>query len=292
MTKNCNLLSFQVISVMESTDNFKTFIAALAKGEANTRAIEFIGIIVRNWCRKNKLEIQWIAFENMVWNDVEFYKNIHSAIMKIIRRENIKTYSNYKALILNTAEEMLKKGFENFNTLLIEKNNLAWKCVEEQLKVYAFKWHSSRNYGKDSDCHDLHWSAIHILFEKLSFKKLYFRSSFELKSYYFRILENKMKEHLREKKKENRMSREIPELFYDTDDSKEDDLICFVKKEINKLAENEKYIIQEYFIYEKKLTEIAEELNISAENCRVIKHRALKKLMESIPEREKLYALS
>jgi len=277
---------------MESTDNFKTFIAALAKGEADTRAIEFIGIIVRNWCRKNKLEIQWIAFENMVWNDVEFYKNIHSAIMKIIRRENIKTYSNYKALILNTAEEMLKKGFENFNTLLIEKNNLAWKCVEEQLKVYAFKWHSSRNYGKDSDCHDLHWSAIHILFEKLSFKKLYFRSSFELKSYYFRILENKMKEHLREKKKENRMSREIPELFYDTDDSKEDDLICFVKKEINKLAENEKYIIQEYFIYEKKLTEIAEELNISAENCRVIKHRALKKLMESIPEREKLYALS
>ncbi|MBN2523912.1 MAG: sigma-70 family RNA polymerase sigma factor [Bacteroidales bacterium] len=277
---------------MESTDNFKTFIAALAKGESDTRAIEFIGIIVRNWCRKNKLEIQWIAFENMVWNDTEFYRNIHSAAMKIIRRENTKTYNNYKALIVSTAEKMLKKGFENFNTLLIEKNNLAWKRVEKQLKVYAFKWHSSRTYGKDSDCHDLHWSAIHILFEKLSFKKLHFKNSFELKSYYFRILENKMKEHFREKKKENRISREIPELFYDTDDSKEDDLICFVKKEINKLAENEKYIIQEYFIYEKKLTEIAEELNISAENCRVIKHRALKKLMESIPEREKLYTLS
>ncbi len=277
---------------MESTDNFKKFIAALAKGEANTRAIEFIGIIIRNWCRKNKLEIQWIAFKKMVSNDTEFYSEIHFKTMEIIRKNTTGTYSEYKKLVIQTAEEMLKKGFEDFNNLLIEKNNLAWKQVEEQLKIYAFKWHSNRNMVKDLDCHDLHWSAIHILFEKLCFKRLRFKNSFELKSYYFRILENKMKEQLREKKKENRISREIPELFYEIGDSKEDDLICFVKKEINKLAENEKYIIQEYFIYEKKLMEIAEELNISAENCRVIKHRALKKLMENIPEHKKLYVIS
>ncbi len=275
---------------MESTDHFKIFITDLAKGEESARAIEHIGIIVRNWCRKNKLELKWIVSGNRILENDELYYKMYLKALATIRKGGIKTYSDYKRLVLTLAEEMLTKGFEEFNTLLINKNNLSWKLAEEQLKVYALKWYKTRNISTDLDIHDLHWSAMHVLFEKLFQKKLSFRNSYELKSYYFRILENKMKEQFRKNKKEQLMSHKIPELSYETQDSGKDERLEVVKQEIKKLADNEQFIIREYFFCERKLTDIAKKLNISPENCRVIKHRAMKRLMEKIPGRTKLYS--
>lgn len=288
MTAYCNLLPFQVISLMENADNFKKFVSDLIDGKATSKAIEFIAIILRNWCRKNKLEAKWMAFDNKFTGETEFCEMILSETREIIQKNEIDSYNNYKSIVIESAEEILNKGFKNFNQLLLEKNNLAWKYVTEQLMIYALKWYKTRNYSMDIDIIDLHWAAMNTLFEKQYLKKLKFNNSFELKSYYFRILENKMKEQFRKIKRENLLSREIPDLPGDVSNSEEDDLVLYLKQEIKKLSENEQFIVQEYFVYEKKLTEIAEKLNISAENCRVIKHRIMKRLFEKIQAFKKL----
>ncbi len=288
MRAYCNLLPYQVISFMESAENFEKFVSDLNDDKASTKTIELIKIIIRNWCRKNKLEIKWIAFDNMLTMDTEFCRMVHSNTREMIRGNEINTYKDYKSMVINSAEELLNKGFENFYRLLLEKNNLAWKYVTEQLMIYALKWYKTRNFNMDVDIIDLHWSAINTLFEKQYLKKLRFNNSFELKSYYFRILENKMKEQFRKVKKENLLSREIPDLRFEASNSEEDDLMLFLKQEIKKLSENEQFIVQEYFVYEKKLKEIAEKLDISAENCRVIKHRVMKRLFEKIQAYKKL----
>lgn len=273
---------------MESADNFKKFVSDLNDGKATSKAIDFIAIILRNWCRKNKLEVKWMAYDNKFTSETEFCEMILSETREIIQKNDVDSYNNYKSIIIESAEEILNKGFKNFNHLLLKKNNLAWKYVTEQLMIYALKWYKTRNYSMDIDIIDLHWAAMNTLFEKQYLKKLKFNNSFELKSYYFRILENKMKEQFRKIKRENLLSREIPDLPGDVSNSEEDDLMLYIKREIEKLSENEQFIVQEYFVYEKKLTEIAEKLNISAENCRVIKHRIMKRLFEKIQAFKKL----
>jgi RNA polymerase sigma factor (sigma-70 family) len=269
---------------MENTLSFERHVKDLADEEKSEQAIEFIGIIVRNWCRKNKLELRWIVLNNVVSKERLIYEKIHSETVEFIKKNPIRRYPEYKKLVLEIAEDMLNKGFINFNDLLLEKNNLAWKQVAGQLKPYAFKWYQTRRTRIDIDINDIHWSAINVLFEKLSSGQLRFTNSFELKSYYFRILENKMKEQFRVIKKEHLMVNELPDLSYEASGFEEDDQILKIKKEIKQLSANEQYIIMEYFLHEKKLSEIAEKMNITAQNCRVIKHRAIQKLMKKVTD--------
>ena len=112
-------------------------------------------------------------------------------------------------------------------------------------------------------------------------KQLYFENSRFLKSYLFKIIHLKLYESQREKKIE--LSIDDYENTIDDADNYSTYLTNIDKKEIkqqlfNHLNETEKKILTEVYFNGEKLKEIAQKLNISEANCRVIKHRALTKL--------------
>jgi len=136
----------------------------------------------------------------------------------------------------------------------------------------------------NEDINTCYFSALSTLYEKLSLKQMTFADSHDLKSYFFRIFENKTLESLRADRKHLMTTNNFPELISEDADNEYDEIITLLKKHIRKLAYNEQYILMAYFLYGKKLTEIATELGITAENCRVIKHRTINRLISLLPK--------
>jgi RNA polymerase sigma factor (sigma-70 family) len=120
------------------------------------------------------------------------------------------------------------------------------------------------------------------MLEKICGNRLSFKSSSMLKSYFFSILENKTKESTRN----NRFTTDtiVDTLEGDSvlETNEYDDTYLHVKKEMKKLTSNEQYILTAFYMYDKSLLYISKVLNLSYENCRVIKHRAIKKLMDTV----------
>jgi RNA polymerase sigma factor (sigma-70 family) len=78
------------------------------------------------------------------------------------------------------------------------------------------------------------------------------------------------------------LMQKLPEeLFVTVMPDDDSDLISLIGSKIAELSTIERQIITQAFWNDRKLNEIAEELRISSENCRVIKHRALRKLARS-----------
>ena len=278
---------FRFISFMKKIGDISDFIRAVNRGDSteSTRVVEHIGIIIRQWCRKNKCEISWVAFHGKVCDDHEIVKKIYDAFIdKIIMNEiHITGFIEYKNSILEIGTEVLKNGFTDFNDLLIIGDNKAWKKVQGVLQVYTRVWLSKRKLAFLLQPDELHHVSLHTLFEKMAGKNLRFDSSYALKSYYFSILENKSREENRERLRAQRFTNDIPDQYEDDTTQMNDDLLCLIKEQIARLDGMEKLILVAYFTREKKLTEIAAELNITPENCRVIKCRAMKRLIQAMP---------
>ncbi|MBN1790393.1 MAG: sigma-70 family RNA polymerase sigma factor [Bacteroidales bacterium] len=251
-----------------------------------TGMLEHIGIVSRHWCRKNKLEIRWVVFNLIPGNDGMIYESILEQMPFPLRQNGIPTgaYQEYKNFVVTCLTEMLDKGFAEFNQWLIQCDNRAWSMVSETLKKYSIIWASTRNPQLINDMNELHFATLNTLFEKTSTLKLAFDNSAGLKSYYFRILENKTKEFHRQKIKHSNVVYDIPGDIVEDHTFQPNDLSDIVHKKIRSLEEKERYILFAYFMYGKKLNEIAAELNISPEHCRVIKYRALKQLINLLPK--------
>ena len=252
---------------------------------------EHIGIICRHWCRKNKIEISWIAWEGTKGEECNIVERIYQKYLLFSKNPDIEisTYNNYKNLIIKLLSEFLCKGFKEFNYLLVMGDNKTWKLFDKTMKNYTWKWALNKGLSiNDEDINESYYSALCTLFEKLSTKNMAFENSCELKSYYFRILENKMMEKYRMNRKSQIATSVFPELFNDDSDNENDELLSGIKRMIRELDYNERYILMSFYIFEKKLTEIAADLSITPENCRIIKHRTMNRLTKTFSGEEGL----
>jgi RNA polymerase sigma factor (sigma-70 family) len=249
--------------------------------------MEHIGIICRNWCRKNKIEISWIINEGLTGEEFNVIKEVYSGYLLHCKNQEsgISDYNNYRDLIIKLLKDLLETGFKEFNRLLVLGDNKTWKKFDRTMRKYAWIW--SKNKGitiSSEDMNTCYFSALGTLYEKLSLKEMTFANSHDLKSYFFRIFENKTLENYRVNRKYLTTTDKIPELIYEDTGNDNDELLTLLKKSIRKLTYNEQYILMAYYIYEKKLTEIATELGITAENCRLIKHRTINRLINLLPK--------
>lgn len=280
---NCNIWLAHLISFMQQVDNISDFVSALSRGKhlPEKPVLEHMGIVIRQWCRKHKYEITWFSLDGKIGDEHALYHKIYRQLVDdiISKVVTISSYADYKKHVVFIAEGLMREGFSSFNGLLIDGCNNAWKRVATMLRMYTTVWLNNRGLSLEYSSDVLHHQSLIVLFEKISQMKLIFADSCELKSYYFRILENKSREEHRKVLKSRRFTDIIPERCDEDMLNGPDERVGCVKEQIEKLDGMEKRILSAYFVQEKKLAEIAGELQITAENCRVIKHRAMKRLM-------------
>jgi RNA polymerase sigma factor (sigma-70 family) len=249
--------------------------------------MEHIGIICRNWCRKHKIEMTWIINEELTGEEFDVTKEIYRGYLEHCKNQEsgFSDYNNYKDLMLKLLKEILENGFKEFNRRLVQGDNKTWKLFDRRMRQYVWIWSKNKGVSLSSeDINTCYFSALSTLYEKLSLKKMTFVNSHDLKSYFFRIFENKTLENYRVNRRYLMTTNNLPELIYEDTGNDNDEILTLLKKNIRKLAYNEQYILMAYFLYEKKLTEIATELGITAENCRVIKHRTINRLINLLPK--------
>jgi len=269
---------------MRSKDNFDMFVSAFMNGNKNASKVflEHISVIMDQWGRKNKIELCWNAKDSQIVPVKTLCEKVHHTIFHTLQShpENITSFSTYKKIVISTVEKFIANGFKEFNRLLIEGENISWKLVDSKLKCFSSRWFYERKSFLKGNEVEVYNSSLAVLYEKISSLQKYFNNSYGLKSYFFCILENKARENNRKKLTFIPVHQNIPETMPHGDQQEEPEgRVVKIRNSIKRLSDIEQYIILHHFWNGKKLNELAEELHISFENCRVIKHRAIKKIV-------------
>ena len=194
----------------------------------------------------------------------------------------VKSFADYKEAVLRHVQEILADQFARFYSYLVDKNNNAWKRVNERVYMYAAKWLSEKKIDPET-AGDIYQESAMTFFEKVTGSQLFFDTSRELKSYYFRILELKtMESNRRAVVHGQRISesdlghlyRPIAEEGFEGDDK-----YFYIERIMsNTISKEELHILKHYYFNGDKLTTIAKSLHISDGNCRQKKLQALKKI--------------
>ncbi len=246
-----------------------------------------IGILLSNWARVEKIELDWVATVKTIRDIGSVREEVYARF-----REDVLSgtdvaygYGQYKTAIIAYTQEILEDQFERFYHLLKEKDDAAWQRVNERLYIYAAKWLSGKLITPENS-REIYQDSVLTFIEKVTVKKLHFDTSRDFKSYYFRILELKTIEYNRKRKLRSQRSSEteVGQLFRAIEEEKyeADDRYYFIEKIMNdSISKDEKYILKHFYFHSEKLSDIAKILQISDGNCRLKKHQALKKIAET-----------
>ncbi len=266
-------------------DKFKELINNLTLGEKKAISIvkNNLKIVVSRYFSKKYIELDWIAGKDEICSRKVLFDDLFSDIIQKItyRQETISTFSEYKDFIISKANEKIPRLFQNYFDLLYRNDKKVWLTFDILLKRRIKFWLIKKGFS-DIELQEQFYQEAQVVFlNKLQKNELFFKDSGLLKSYIFKIINLKLFEYYREKKKN---------LFFNTNDFEPDyfdnydqyipesDKEKFISNLFKDLNESEKNILFEVFFKEEKLKNIAEKLNITEVNCRVIKHRALAKL--------------
>ena len=242
-------------------------------------------IMVRNWARKEKLELKWIAESGKL---VDYRRLVENVINKYITEERSERKDNFclelfKQFLIEELGNELRIYFSEFMKLLKNNQHQAWKIVFNDLEIRSAAWFYNRKNPYKEENHSLFCESMESVYSKFMKNEFIFNDSRAFKSYFFKTLENKCFESVKNPYLKKAISLDKID-FHDISDPEGERNIeqkenqKMLQKALGKLSHNERFILTEYFFGEKKLKEIASETGQSEENIRIRKHRALKKL--------------
>ncbi len=269
-----------------SSDDIRTIFDRLRADEKGAwlDVYEHIGIMISRWASKEKIELDWVASVKGIGDSCSVQKAVYTQFREELLSGLLKVerFADYKAAVFRYVQEILKDQFARFYSIMVRKNNNAWKRVNERLHIYAAKWLSEKNIDPEA-AGDIFQESTITFFEKVTGRQLLFETSRELKSYYFRILELKTMESNRRavlhgqrisELDSGQLSRPIAEEGFEGDDK----YFYIEKIMINTISKVEYQILKRFYFHGDKLTSIAKSLQISDSNCRQKKLNALKKI--------------
>lgn len=242
---------------------------------------------------RKKYEVAWTGnITNIIPEDKLTYFIIEDFQMNFKDVKNsLNDFEDYKHYIHSIAEKTLNRLFHEYLTLLKKKHQKAWEVFLRILRIRCFRWLSQQKSVTDDHKEDLFGEGIKRFYEKFKSNNLKFENSYKLKSYFFKIVDLITKEDHRKNRSfhiddtiinalDAKNSGELKEFpgFEDEDFSK-------LKKAMASLSKIERIILHRFYFEGKHLKDIARELGLTEENCRVMKHRALKKLKRFIKKR-------
>jgi RNA polymerase sigma factor (sigma-70 family) len=280
---------------MESAENFQEFIEHCRKG--NREKIKILKTTtaqsIKQWCLKNKHEITWITNRSGLIKEIEFITECFDSCMKnIINNRYIDSFAKYRESAIKIAGEMIKTGFTLFITQLKKKDNRAWSVLHKTLFSRSYNWLRHKGIMDNEAIEIVFNDSVGRFYEKLIHNELDFDNASNLKSYFFKILELRCLEFFREGKKQDYTElnhSEVLKLPFEFDITmkiEEHEQNMQIIAAIDRLSDLEQNIITGFYYEKSSLREIALQLGKSEENVRVIKHRALKKLMDELKTRE------
>jgi RNA polymerase sigma-70 factor (ECF subfamily) len=246
-------------------------------------------IIIRSWARKEKHELRWLAGQDgkLVDYDQLVVKVLHKYISE---NQQVKgtyiTLEHFKKFIIEEFRKEIRSCFSCFMKLLKAKHHAAWKTVFNDLESRSAAWFYKRKFLYKEDNHSMFCESLESVFTKFINNELVFNDSCSFKSYFFKTLENKYFEFVKDpyrKKSVSLDSIDFPEIT-DQEGERVIELTerrSLLQKALNNLNHDERLILTEYFYGEKKLKEIASESGQTEENIRIKKYRALKKLFNN-----------
>ena len=195
----------------------------------------------------------------------------------------IPSFASFREYAIKQFGEQVQAGFIQFLQLLRQNDQKAWKIVYEDLQERSAAWFYKRNHSLGGEEHSVFTLSVEIIYSKFLDNAVFAGDSVAFKSYFFRILENKVHEALKDPFSKHSVPIEevhVKPFFHpDTESSiEEDGMDKILASALGRLNPDESHILNEYYFGEKNLKTIAQEANQTEENIRIKKFRALKKL--------------
>ena len=271
-----------------SADNID-FLSGLFSIEVSWEVIcDNIKTIAFHEYEKKMLECSWAARKSDIIKEEELFQLLLEAFKNGLneKQKDLTDFNSYKQYVLLIADNTLSKCFIEYLLLLDKKHQKAWRLLSKVLHKRSIRWITQHTFSTQINEDDVFNEGIKRFYEKFETDKPEFENSYKLKSYFFKLIDFITKEESRKLKHisiedTNEHNKQIWDGFETIDIAEYDDEEYFIlKKGIEQLNETEKKILHGIFYEDKKLKEMAEELEIREENCRIIKFRALKKLRE------------
>ena len=154
-----------------------------------------IRIVVEHWAEKKRLELDWIANNEELIEKETFLNNIENLLIAEIKKHKsvIRTFPEFKQVILEVALEELHEKFQNFYQLLVDYHEKAWKILDQilQHKISCFlKYHKVADAAISKEIyHDMMKDfSVHTKNPMLSFA-----DSSSLKSYMYLMILSRIK---------------------------------------------------------------------------------------------------
>lgn len=191
-----------------------------------------------------------------------------------------------------------EQKFEQFLKRLEQRDNEAWSSLyfvlERAITYWLLKNYGNSQFFDDNDLDEIFQEAFSKLFEIITGEvetPTEFKTFKGLKSYATGIAKNMVNQNLRKRKRSSAVELGVDDSSYfltisdrsrqsQPDQIEDQDLIDHI---LYDLDQREQAILSMYSEGEK-LVDIARQLDISAEHCRIIKHRVMQKITLKIKE--------
>ncbi len=271
-------------------DNFNEFKSKLDAFDLHAWEIlkANIAVVVRSWCKKEYFEACWVIHENKLISEEEFYLKVYNIFHDRYDsiKKNIESYGKLKFHFIKIAIDLINAGFIDFMKRIQQNEDIVWRQLDTRLRPLLKGWLARKGKFYLDSFDKIYSETLYIFIENLKKEKLHFDNSKNLKSYILKIAEYKLKELAKASVTERFVSideihiNEVPvlqSLQIEVIQQKER-----VREMLERLNDEERKILYGVYFYGMKLKDIAGNLNVSEESCRVKKHRALKKLQEQL----------
>lgn len=243
-------------------------------------------IIARSWARKERQELKWIAGpDGEILDHTDLVKEV---IFKFIDEKNefsgnFMSMDDFKRFFADEFRKKLNFSFSEFMKSLKNKQSKPWKIVFNDLESRSAAWFYLRAGSYKKEYHSIFCESIETVYAKLIGSELFFSDSGAFKSYFFKTLENKFHEFVKNPYLAKAVSIDLINFSHISYPEGERSLELteqqiILEKALNQLSDGERHILTEYFYADKQLKDIASETGQTEENIRIKKYRALKKL--------------
>lgn len=250
-------------------------------------------LIVRNWARKEKQELRWVARQD--GSMIDYLHLVNEVVHRYISENgkitgDLLSMEHFKGFLIEEFGKEIRNCFSDFMRTLKANRQDSWKIVFDDLECRSASWFYKRNWSYKEENHLLFCESLESVYMKFMNNEFVFNDSCAFKSYFFRTLEIRYFEFVKDPYLKRSVSYEAIDFRGISDNEKEStkELTTgqkILKVALNNLRPDEKFILTAYFYGQKKLKEIASETGQTEENVRIKKFRALKKLFKDFKQR-------
>lgn len=279
------------------SENFQDFLKNIQQDDNQAWDKLFIttDIIITHWAEERRLEILWYADKSGVVTKEKYIQLVIKELKLFLEKGyEIYDFSSLKQAILDISQKLLDEGFRYFMNLIFTKDKKAWNIFCDVIKIKIYRFLRMEGYSQVNNFDEIFQETLIVFAEKSAFENLEFVNSYKLKSFMLRVAQLKLYEKFRLSKKQkdslwiDEMNYNLPESVNCQNVFEDREYAAYLFK---KLEKKEQLIIHYYFFDQKPLKEIAKQLDISEENCRIIKYRAIRKLRDVVGQNKKMQIL-